>query len=460
MLPIRTKIIITYTISFGLMIAAFSFLLYQNAEKAELAKLDTLLKVHGVKVEMETEEQVEANEFPNAVIYSTLTTEGLQNVRLQLYDMSGKIVLVDSLLYQFQFSAWSNAQRNVSFSEFIDVHEIEYRCLWHPLKYYGQIQYIAQVAVPVSVLDSELAWFKKIFVLSIPVVLILTGIIAFFITKKSFQPITSMIESARWISASNLSKRLPLPKAKDEIHLLGETLNAMFERIEVAFNTQKQFVADASHEIRTPLTIIRSELEFANKIIIDELAKASISISLSEVDRLANLTQQLLLLAKLDSKQLQLRIEIVRLDELLIECVQRMDSIAAAKNIFLSLHIEDAFQLKGDREKLQSIIINLIDNAITYSSSASTIFISLKRSESNNSKVAIEVKDSGIGIAQEDLPFIFKRSFRTQEGKVHANGSGLGLAITQGFVEMHKGTIAVQSEEGKGSLFRVEFPIR
>lgn len=346
MLTIRSKIIITYTTIFGLTIGVYSFILYRNAEQAEIAKLDTLLKVHGAKVVMETEEQTEANYFPFIQNYNALSTSGLKNVRLQLYNVNGKIVLVDSLLYQFHLSASGKIAGDVSTSEFIEAHQLKYRCLWLPIKFWGQIQYVAQIAVPSSVLEQQLAWLKKTFALSIPVVLLLTGIIAYFITKKSFQPITAMIDAARWISGSNLSKRLQLPKAEDEIHLLGETLNAMFERLEASFYAQKQFVADASHEIRTPLTIIRSELEFAQKIVRDELAQASISISLAEIDRLTNLTQQLLLFAKLDAKQLPIQIENIRLDELLIECVQRLDSVATAKNIFLSLHLEDAILLK------------------------------------------------------------------------------------------------------------------
>jgi len=294
---------------------------------------------------------------------------------------------------------------------------------------------------------------------AIPLTLLLTALSAALITRVAFRPMSAMVETTRRITAANLSERLSLPRAKDEVRHLGETLNDMIERIDGAFRSQKQFIADASHEIRTPLTIICNELEFALRKTGDPALQESIRTSLEEVDRLARLTDQLLLLARIDADQLVLRPDTFRLDELLLECVQRISSVAHAKRVTLNAEIDNPIEIHADREKLKSVILNLLENAVKYSNPDSTVCASVRVPGDSTSTVLLAVRDQGPGIPAHELTHIFRRFYRADTARSENEGSGLGLAIVERLVMLHNGRVGVTSEPGKGTTFTVEMPL-
>jgi signal transduction histidine kinase len=265
-----------------------------------------------------------------------------------------------------------------------------------------------------------------------------------------------MVETAHSITAARLDSRVAVPRAKDEIRVLAETLNEMMERIDAAFRTQRQFVADASHEIRTPLTIIRSELEFAQRNPGKLESEESIRIALGELDRLARLADGLLMLARLDAPGFSLTTRLIRLDELLIECVRHMNEPAAKRSVTLDIRVDEVVELQADRDWLKSVVLNLLDNAIHYSPEGGTILISL--TVPSKGSVSIAVEDSGPGIAPNDLPHIFKRFYRADTERSREGGSGIGLAIADEVVRLHSGEITVESTPGKGARFVVRLP--
>jgi len=173
---------------------------------------------------------------------------------------------------------------------------------------------------------------------------------------------------------------------------------------------------------------------------------------------MSRLTNSLLTLSKLDSMQMRLDRQPMRPDELLAECIQSMSPTAAKENIQLHLHLSEAVEILADREKLKSIFVNLIDNAIKYSHANSSISIKMEKTEDD--VAAIRIEDHGIGIAAEELTNIFKRFYRSREVRARVRGSGLGLAIAQEFVAMHNGKIFITSEQGKGTSITVHLPVR
>jgi len=270
---------------------------------------------------------------------------------------------------------------------------------------------------------------------------------------------SKMVETAKQISARNLDERLVLPRTRDEVRLLGEALNDMVVRIDEAFKSQRQFVAEASHEMRTPLTIIYSELEYARRYIKGPEAAQSIDVSLSEIDRLARMADRLLLLAKLDASQLVLHMQSIRLDELLVESIQLVSVLASKKDIDIVLHIEKAVELQADKERLKAVLLNLLDNAIKYSPPNSKVSVSLSAGSRTPGVVRIVIKDSGPGISQAELPHIFKRFYRVSSARAESTTrSGLGLAIAKHLVELHGGSISVISKMGEGTSFIVDLP--
>ncbi len=456
MLTIKTKIIIAYTLVFGVMLVLFAYFIYRDTQEAETAKVDARLETHAAKIITELEEESDSSAPVEVHAILGIPAEGLTGLRIQLFDQSGKTVVADTALQPCASTNWREAVAGRRYREVLRIGGQEYRCLWVPIELNDKYPAAVQLAASLGDADANLHRLLLFFIMGIPLALIVAALAAYLITRMAFRPILGMVETARQITARDLHHRLTLPAAKDEVRLLGETLNNMIERIEASFRSQKQFVADASHEIRTPLTVICSELEFAERRVTGAAVKESIQISLSEIDRLAKLTDSLLLLARLDASQLKLSLQPVRIDELLVECVQLAKSLADKKNIQLRVNLEEPLVLQADRERMKSIILNLLDNAVKYSGSGTTVSVSLARKDS---AARLSVADQGRGIPADALADIFKRFYRVDASRTQIEGSGLGLAIVERLVELHGGKISVQSQAGKGTTFTVEFPL-
>ena len=454
---IKTKIILAYTLVFGVLLSALAVVVYRTTRDAKIAKIDALLAAHAGKLLTEVEEDYNDQQVPETASLQAARTEGLSGLHLQLLLPSGEKILRDSLLPQLDPSLLARTFQGSVERTTIRIHNRAYRVLWQPVEIDERIPYVLELVVPMHEVMEDLERLRIIFLTAIPVTLLLTGMAAYGITRAAFRPIMAMTETARKITAASLHARLDLPTAKDEVRRLGETLNGLMERLDAAFTSQKQFVADASHELRTPLAIMRTELEFALNQSTEPAAREGIQTCLGEIDRLTRLTGQLLTLAKLDASPQDLHIGTVRLDELLVDCVQLAIPLAAKKDMQVEVYVESAVEVAGDGENLKSVILNLLDNAVKYSLKGSTVRASL--SVNRPSGVRLTVEDDGPGIPAEELPHVFKRFFRGNSKRGEGSGSGLGLAIAQRIVELHRGTIKVHSTEGKGATFTVDFPL-
>jgi signal transduction histidine kinase len=457
-LTITGKIILAYTIVFGITLAGFAFVIYHSTRTAELEKLDARLDNHASKLQEDIEEKEKKGKPLLFEKLSRIRTEGLHDLRFRLVDRTGTSVLGDSSLAGLSIPPWPTTDHITPRREYVTINGQMYRSLWLPVDVHDTVVYDVQLVAPMTEMEENLGRLRFLFFIVAPAALLLTALAAFFITRIAFKPITSMVHTTRSITAAKLDSRLSVPQAKDEIRELAETLNEMMERIDAAFRTQHQFVADASHEIRTPLTIIRSELEFAERNTGKPEAEKSLHIALEELERLSRLTDGLLLLTRLDSPGFSLKTRPVRLDELLIECVQNLQNAAVQRNITLELHIDEAVELPADRDRLKSVVLNLLDNALYYSPEGGIIHLSL--TIPSNDAVQIIVEDSGPGIAPGDLLHIFKRFYRADTERACENGSGLGLAIAEQVVRLHNGHITVESTVGVGSKFIVDLPLQ
>ena len=261
-MTITAKIILAYTVVFGLTLAGFAFTIYQSSKKAELGKLDAQMLSHVFKLQAEIEEEKSQGVFPAAAELLAIRTEGLHHPRFRLLDRNGRLVFGDTTLAVLDVAPWSEAEMSDRNWGFVKLKGHRQRSVWMPVEVNDKIEFSAQLVVSLSEMEDDLDRLRLLFSILGPAALLLTAFAAFFITRAAFKPISSMVETAHSITAAKLDSRVTVPRAKDEIRELAETLNEMMGRIDAAFRTQRQFVADASHEIRTPLTIIRSELEF------------------------------------------------------------------------------------------------------------------------------------------------------------------------------------------------------
>jgi signal transduction histidine kinase len=459
LLSIKAKIVIAYTFVFGLLLAGFALLTYEAAYDNEVAKLDARLESHADKIATELEEDSHEPNFPMRSMLDSIQTGGLSTVRMRLLTLDKAVVFADPGFSMDTDMEWNEgAVINVHKSSVKIAHK-KHRIMQWPVEIDNRIQYLVQIAAPMRDVDDNLRPMRLLFFVLIPVGLILSGGAAYLISVLAFRPMMKMVKTAETISATTLDARLDLPSLKDEVHLLGRALNEMIDRIDGAIKSQRQFVADASHELRTPLTIVRSELEFAYRTTRKSKLKESIGTSITELDHLSSMVNDLLTLARLDAAQMKLELSPVRLDEMLVECVQTVNGIAKKKKVRLKLFIEEAVEIEGDQKKLMSVFLNLLDNAIKYSPRNKEVTATLRMAKGEPRNAIIVVKDNGPGIPISEQERVFTRFYRGSQSRSKADGSGLGLAIARRFVELHGGRITLESAEGQGSSFAVELPI-
>ena len=295
-----------------------------------------------------------------------------------------------------------------------------------------------------------------IMLILIPLILLLTALGGYYITKKAFNPVNNIVKTANDISAQkDISKRIEIaPDSKeDELHHLSVTLNKMLDKIENLIKQEKQFTSDASHELRTPISVILAQGEYLLDIAKDEKEKELAQTIVDKSKQISKLVSRLLLLARIDQHRQKFNKEKVDLGVLVDIAVDSMKDLAAQKEILLFSNIPDGTIVSADESLLLSAITNLISNGIKYGKESGYVMISASQFNGN---VEIIVKDNGIGIAKEHLEKIWTRFYRVDEVRNDEYGScGLGLSMVKSIVELHGGDITVQSVSGEGTEFRI-----
>jgi len=457
MFTIKTKIIVAITIVVGLVFFIFGIFIYQQVKSANLEKVDVRLESLSQKMRDEIDEQYERHKFPVGAELRDILNEILPLSVFRLYDSSGVTVYSDSVLRLAKSYSLKEIQQRKPFIEKIRIEHVRYLSLWHHVNIENHHEWILQVATPLTEVEENLDQLELVLWTTIPFALLLSVVAVYIIVRRAFKPLSTMIETANRVSASNLNERLILPHKLDEVAELGTALNRMMERIEAAFKSQKQFIADASHEIRTPLTIIQSELEFANRSSLADSAKQSIHIALDELDHLRILAGNLLLLTKLEISNTTSHFQLIRLDELIADCVQKLSRMSADKHVSLQLQIEDPVEFSADEEKLRSAVLNLIENAIKYTPANGIVSLTL---QSDKEVVRMIIHDTGVGISPDDIQNIFRPFYRSDTSRITHSGSGLGLSIVQRIINLHHGTISVESVVNQGSTFNITLPLK
>lgn len=271
-------------------------------------------------------------------------------------------------------------------------------------------------------------------------------------------PIRRLTGIAQDISARDLDRRILVPRPRDEVQHLAITFNHMIERLHQAFLQQRRFVADASHELRTPVAAIRcmTDVALAQSNTLEECTSVLQDVN-SEAERLSWLIQKLLTLSRSDEGQVPLDHEVVRLDLLVCDVVATLEALAGERGIAVHIEKVEAVTVRGDPSRLIQCVMNLLDNALTYTNAGGKVTLHCVV-KGNRGCIAIE--DSGIGIAPEDLPHIFERFYRTDPARSQTTGgSGLGLSIVDWIIHAHGGSMRVESEAGRGSTFTVILPL-
>lgn len=276
-----------------------------------------------------------------------------------------------------------------------------------------------------------------------------------WLSRKALQPINEITQAASQIAKTDdLSTRLAWTGPMDELGRLTSVFNGMMERLQELFSVQQRFVADVSHELRTPLTAIRGNLDLVKRYGMDEMSLEAIE---SETERMSRMVSDLLLLARADYGGLTLDLEPIDLDTIILEVHREGRVLVQDRDLSLRLETFEPLRINGNADRMKQLVLNLVSNAIKFTSDGGSIAMRLERI---GDKAVIQVRDTGIGIAEKDLKHVFDRFYQADESRKRTgDSSGLGLSIAKWIAEAHHGTISVQSEVGKGSVFTVELPI-
>jgi heavy metal sensor kinase len=287
---------------------------------------------------------------------------------------------------------------------------------------------------------------RAAFLIGGPLALLLASLGGYALAGAALRPIEAMRRRAQEISTSSLDERLPVSRGGDEVARLGETLNAMLERIESGLARERRFVADASHELRTPLTLLRTELELALRRgrSHEELERA-IRSAAAESERLGRIADDLLLLARSEQGRLPLRIEPVDVGDLLETVAARFRPRADAETRSLGVETGSATVIAGDRLRLEQALGNMVDNALSHGSGRVRLTAAAR-----NGHVELHVRDDGPGFPLEFLERAFERFSRADEARVRS-GSGLGLAIVDTVARAHHGTAHAANHSDGGA---------
>ena len=322
----------------------------------------------------------------------------------------------------------------------------------------GSYEFLIEVAVDQTLYREMVNHLAIFLMLSIPIAGLLAALGGYWMSGRVLRPIHQIADAASSIDAHNLTRRLPVTGTKDELDRLSETLNHMFDRIQISYDRIAQFTADASHELRTPVAFIRSSAELLLMGRANATAKTrGIEDILRESEYMAALISDLLTLARGDSKDGSLEMELFELTEAVDGILARGSALAAAKNISIEYsQSSQVVAIHGNRNACERILLIFLDNAIRYTPKGGHVTLNTWRSGNG---CGFTISDDGIGIASKDHQRIFERFFRVDTARTPRDGgTGLGLAIARRLIEAHGGTVAVESELGQGTRFVVCFP--
>lgn len=490
---VRFKISVLYTVILGIILVAYSTMLYVSLSYLVYREIDQNLQKKAREIAgairdysdvLEADKQdvpvslrralhldeVELNELlqwpsvkrlDQSWKYKEQALEIKQDYIVVYYptgDAADKSNNVDDMLLKILETSFKGIAKDKTVITSFTTKDIRLRIITHPLYYANSSKYVIQLATPV---DKQLftLWKRwKIIIMTIPVFLFLAGFIGQFLAMKVFEPIKDIIQTAKTISYEDMSKRVVLEHADEELESLVDAFNDMISRLEKSFKYIEEFSSNVVHELKTPLAIIRGELELALRAerSPDEYKKA-IAIALDEAQEMLRTINDLLLLVRLDYRTEVFKFEQLDLIDFLTEVYEQSKVLAAGKSLNISFDaLPKSITIKADRLHLRRLFFNLLDNAIKFTPKNGQITITVKR---HDRFVQAAIVDTGVGIAEEDLPKIFDRFFHVDRTDEAAPATGLGLSIVQSIAKIHGGKVEVVSQIGKGSTFTVTLPL-
>ncbi len=317
---------------------------------------------------------------------------------------------------------------------------------------------ILQCGIEVSSLYRTLARLTRYVTIFLVFTVLVAVVGGWIFAARSLKPVADMVQTLREIRSSDLSRRLPARTARDELGTLTTAINDMLGELEQSFRHVRDFTADVAHELRTPLATLRCELEVtANRERPPHELRETLVSALERTKTLAKIIENLLFLSKADAAASVPDITDIDLRPLLVELSETFSLAAEAKGVTLALDVSTPLAVRGNPDWLRILFGNLLDNAVKYTPPGGRISVKAARRKTN---AEVTVEDTGPGMSARQAERIFDRFYRADQSRTRKTGGvGLGLSIAKRVTELHKGTITVRSQPGKGSALHVLLPL-
>lgn len=460
-LSFRNRIALHYMIATAIIVAVIFSVVFFVVQETVYHNLDNDLTYEAEKHTDEIKILGDSIQFINKEEWAEIEHLEIQvnPVFIQIFDKNGNLMDKSPNLKGDELPFRKQEQFGGHFNEILNKKPI--RQIQIPIEQNGKIK--GYVVAAMSLESSNMVFLKLKNILIISYLLLLAGLyfISRFLAGRSIVPIRNIIETTNRITKNNLNERVNLPDHKDELFDLSSSINELLQRIENAIQKERQFTSDASHELRTPLSSLRGTLEVLIRKPREQFEyEEKIKYSLSEIDRMTAIIEQLLVLARLDSNSNTNNIVskttiYESLPILIDEILSRYKNEISAKNLTLDLHMELTSESMAQKYYANLILDNIIGNAIKYSTKNSNLQITVKDAETG---IICEIKDEGIGIKKEDIDKLFNPFYRS-DALNHREifGNGLGLSIAKKAADAIDAKLFVESELGVGTTVTIVF---
>ena len=445
-MKIKTKLSLLFTFVIALLLIALNLYIYSISKS--YASSDFFYKLRE-RTYAAANVFLEEDEVSNKIFkeFQTKLFEKLPGESIRIYDLNNHpAFIIDSMQSSFPVSVIEITRKEKFYkSKFNGIYTFG---IFYPD---NQGDFVILASAMDQTGDAKLSHLKNVLIIGFLLSIFILYFIGRFFTSKMLKPINEIINHVNNITDTNLNLRLSEGNGKDELAELAITFNNMLERLEKAFDLQQKFVASASHELRTPLTSIIGNIEvsLSRERMADEYKK-DLKTVLEEAERLHTLSDGLLNIALASSDINNINMEFIRIDELLEDSKNIVQTQMPESNMDLCFENmpadSDDLLIRGNKNLLTLAFKNLFENANKFSENKNIKIILVYKPES----IIVTISDSGIGIPEKDLNNIFQTFYRAENARTFS-GSGVGLALSQKVFLLHNGNLSIQSELGKGT---------
>lgn len=460
---IKGRLLLWIFFSVAILFAGFGYALHLKLHYVVNDSLDKMLHanlqlvkglVHthdGVEISCETEEFMKGDYvMPDSGHYYKVFVDGkLKTASSSLVDSSFDLTPGQPVDHNPKRNEW------IYFTNGPDSEPL--RVIRHEYMFMGKLITLVvaeDMTASVQMIDRLVSYFLIV----MPVIIVLIGMISLVIAEVSLRPLQKFSDALEQISHKNLEARIAENGLAQELRSLAGKFNSLLERLQKAFEAEKNLLGDAAHELKTPLAVIKAECDIALQ---KERPAAQHAASLRSVREVANgmlgQINGLLTLARLDSGLLDASaFQLISLTNCMKDAVLLAEPLAKKKNIAISSSFNGELIVQGDQDSLTEAVLNLVENAIKYNHPCGFIAVELNK---RGSQAEIIVSDTGIGISEQDRERIFNRFYRSATARSSQEGTGLGLSIVQAIVQAHSGEITVEGQSTGGSRFTITLPL-